>query len=411
MLESIAATVTGHWSEGGQQALEAMQLLGPASWADPWGRFGWNMVARDLALSESWDDQAAPLRDARSALGRDPERRLSYEGIRALGSALAGSPLEALRIAAGVSDYARVKSMTILRLEIATAEALAHRELGDRDRAREELRAVAEAQAGPVSPARALALLGLVQICLDEADLDGAGACLAVAETYIRTELPGPDAATWLARQAFLVALAAGDLASAARRNERVEDKFWHGIGLARLHLHRGEHADAAAQLSAVAPRCPGHEVTRDLLLARTMPRGPESVEVYGAAVQRAVALGLMQTVASEGAVILDLLERHPWLAPEPWVAKVRRAAPPSPRTAMARLTLPGEHLTERELGVLRMLPSRLTLREIADELGISVNTVKFHLRVIYRKLGVGSRAEASALARGLVSLGHDERR
>jgi LuxR family maltose regulon positive regulatory protein len=256
-----------------------------------------------------------------------------------------------------------------------------------------------------------LALLGLVQICLDEADLDGAGACLGAAESYIRTEFAGPDAATWLARKAFLVALASDDLASAARWSERVEDKFWHGVGLARLHLRRGEDADAAAQLAVVTPRCRGHEVTRDLLLARAMPPGPESVELYGVAVRHAVGSGLMQTVACEGAVILDLLERHPWLAPEPWVAKIRRAVPPSPRTAMARLTLPGEHLTERELGVLRMLPSRLTVREIADELGISVNTVKFHLRVIYRKLGVGSRAEASALARGLISIGHDERR
>jgi hypothetical protein len=41
------------------------------------------------------------------------------------------------------------------------------------------------------------------------------------------------------------------------------------------------------------------------------------------------------------------------------------------------------------------MLPSRLTLREIADELFISVNTLKFHLQLVYRKLGVASRAEA----------------
>ena len=55
------------------------------------------------------------------------------------------------------------------------------------------------------------------------------------------------------------------------------------------------------------------------------------------------------------------------------------------------------------------MLPSRLTIREIGDELGISVNTVKFHLRVIYRKLGVGSRNEAAAMARSL-RRSHDAR-
>ena len=51
------------------------------------------------------------------------------------------------------------------------------------------------------------------------------------------------------------------------------------------------------------------------------------------------------------------------------------------------------------------MLPSRLTLREIAGELFISVNTLKFHLRVIYRKLGVGSRTEAAEVARRRTSL------
>jgi LuxR family maltose regulon positive regulatory protein len=43
-------------------------------------------------------------------------------------------------------------------------------------------------------------------------------------------------------------------------------------------------------------------------------------------------------------------------------------------------------------------------VKEIADELYVSVNTLKFHLKVIYRKLGVSSRAEAAAKARGLAS-------
>jgi LuxR family maltose regulon positive regulatory protein len=62
------------------------------------------------------------------------------------------------------------------------------------------------------------------------------------------------------------------------------------------------------------------------------------------------------------------------------------------------------EPLTDRERDVLRFLPSRLTVREIADELYVSVNTLKFHLKVIYRKLGVTSRAEAAAKARQLTN-------
>src|SRR5581483_1071231 len=51
--------------------------------------------------------------------------------------------------------------------------------------------------------------------------------------------------------------------------------------------------------------------------------------------------------------------------------------------------------LSERELTVLQMLPSLLSLVDIAADLTISVNTVKSHVRSIYTKLGVSSRRHA----------------
>ncbi|MBO0850804.1 MAG: response regulator transcription factor, partial [Pseudonocardia sp.] len=51
--------------------------------------------------------------------------------------------------------------------------------------------------------------------------------------------------------------------------------------------------------------------------------------------------------------------------------------------------------LSERELTVLSMLPSLLSLEDIARDLIISVNTVKSHVRAVYRKLGVSSRRAA----------------
>jgi LuxR family maltose regulon positive regulatory protein len=51
--------------------------------------------------------------------------------------------------------------------------------------------------------------------------------------------------------------------------------------------------------------------------------------------------------------------------------------------------------LTERELVVLRYLTSRLTTSEIAQEMYVSVNTVRTHTKAVYRKLGVGSRRDA----------------
>ncbi len=55
--------------------------------------------------------------------------------------------------------------------------------------------------------------------------------------------------------------------------------------------------------------------------------------------------------------------------------------------------------LTSSELAVLRFLPSHMTNQEIAEALFLSINTVKTHLRSVYRKLNVTTRREA--IARG----------
>jgi LuxR family maltose regulon positive regulatory protein len=53
------------------------------------------------------------------------------------------------------------------------------------------------------------------------------------------------------------------------------------------------------------------------------------------------------------------------------------------------------EQLTEQELVVLGYLPSRLSNAAIAEELGVSLNTIKTHLKHIYRKFDVSDRGEA----------------
>ncbi|MBS44123.1 MAG: hypothetical protein CMH83_13355 [Nocardioides sp.] len=60
----------------------------------------------------------------------------------------------------------------------------------------------------------------------------------------------------------------------------------------------------------------------------------------------------------------------------------------------------PSVPLTDRESDVLRELPTMRTVEEIAESLVVSVNTVKTHLRSVYRKLGVASRRDAIAEAR-----------
>jgi len=60
------------------------------------------------------------------------------------------------------------------------------------------------------------------------------------------------------------------------------------------------------------------------------------------------------------------------------------------------------EQLSEREITVLRYLSSRLPAPDIASTLYISGNTVRSHVKAIYRKLGVNSRAEAVERGRAL---------
>ncbi len=63
--------------------------------------------------------------------------------------------------------------------------------------------------------------------------------------------------------------------------------------------------------------------------------------------------------------------------------------------------TLP-EPLSEREQEVLRLLESSMNSGEIADQLVISVSTVRTHIRNIYAKLGINRRMEAIQRGREL---------
>jgi LuxR family maltose regulon positive regulatory protein len=51
---------------------------------------------------------------------------------------------------------------------------------------------------------------------------------------------------------------------------------------------------------------------------------------------------------------------------------------------------------------VLRYLPTNLSAPEIADELYVSLNTIRTHMRHLYAKLGVHTRANAVERARAL---------
>jgi two-component system NarL family response regulator len=63
------------------------------------------------------------------------------------------------------------------------------------------------------------------------------------------------------------------------------------------------------------------------------------------------------------------------------------------------------EALTDRELTVLQKLAHGQSTKQVADEIFVSEETVKSHLKQIFRKLGARDRTQAvaEALRRGLV--------
>jgi LuxR family maltose regulon positive regulatory protein len=102
---------------------------------------------------------------------------------------------------------------------------------------------------------------------------------------------------------------------------------------------------------------------------------------------------------------VADVLARHP-VHRTAHAGHLKRVndllggAAPAPAQALA------EPLSERELAVLRFLPTNLSAAEIGSELFLSVHTVKTHMRKLYAKLDVHTRAEAVQRGRELGLLG-----
>ncbi|MEP7368061.1 MAG: LuxR C-terminal-related transcriptional regulator [Dermatophilaceae bacterium] len=117
------------------------------------------------------------------------------------------------------------------------------------------------------------------------------------------------------------------------------------------------------------------------------------------AAVVEALHIGapqlLLRPFVEGGQGVRDLLARGAgrFGHAEGFAARICAAVTPTSKESL-------ESLTTRELELLVELPSLRTADEIAESLFVSVNTVKTHLRGIYRKFGVNNRREAIVLAR-----------
>ena len=85
-------------------------------------------------------------------------------------------------------------------------------------------------------------------------------------------------------------------------------------------------------------------------------------------------------------------------------MAALRDALAP-PRRRARRSAWPAG-LTDREVDVLRLAATGLTIKEIAGSLSVSPHTARHHLEHVYEKAGVSSRAGATlyAVENGLIA-------
>lgn len=79
----------------------------------------------------------------------------------------------------------------------------------------------------------------------------------------------------------------------------------------------------------------------------------------------------------------------------------LRQLVPAAPAGDLdAEPARPGPRLTAREIEVLLLVAQQRSNSEIARDLWVSQDTVRFHLRNVYRKLGVHERGDAVRKAR-----------
>jgi LuxR family maltose regulon positive regulatory protein len=127
------------------------------------------------------------------------------------------------------------------------------------------------------------------------------------------------------------------------------------------------------------------------------LDEGPPMRALLGETARRGIAPGYVGRLLMAFGETADHGQQAPDDAPP--------VVEPEPPTLHRPVSAPIEPLTERELEVLRLLAAGLANQEVAETLYLSINTVKSHLKNIYSKLDVRSRAHAVHRARELAIL------
>jgi LuxR family maltose regulon positive regulatory protein len=229
---------------------------------------------------------------------------------------------------------------------------------------------------------------------------------LELARAAVRPDVRSPLTDRVDAYRARLLA-EGGEIEGARELVTRLRPGRRRSIVEIRCHLaeQNVEAARAILEELTTSSTTPRAVVEDSLLDARVaLARSGENMS---AKLQRILALGrsgrFIRTIADEGpalaAAVAHALRHQPADdysdALAPVLERAIAAAPAQNMPLFAGVTL-----SERELTVLRYLATRLTTREIAAELYVSMNTLRTHTKSIYRKLGAESRAGAADAAR-----------
>ena len=237
---------------------------------------------------------------------------------------------------------------------------------------------------------------------------DRAGALASLAQ--VRLALPAPDerVRAQFALEEFRVTLALAP-AEAGALIPRLPTNTASRLLQARLYVVRREWAKAEQILEDVEPLTIRERVEWGVLrsLAAQAPDLARAYRYLRPALALANPHGYLATIIEQGPGIAALLRSLPAdndLKPYVDELSVCAEAGAAPSKGPAGLA-PDGPLSDRELTVLRLLSSLLTTTEIAGALSVSPNTLKSHMKSIYRKLEVSSRAGAvrEGQARGLI--------
>ena len=167
------------------------------------------------------------------------------------------------------------------------------------------------------------------------------------------------------------------------------------------------DHRDAAQLLAELPPATTRRtRVERGVLTALTvLDRDVEGANRHlGVALADAQPEWMIRTIIEHGPQVHKLLLSFaPDAGQATYLAALLDAAGREVAPVRAKAGSPlVDPLSPRELTVLRYLCTRLTYQEIAAALFVSLNTLKSHVRTVYRKLGAASRAEAVDTGRRL---------